>query len=195
MNAYLLLTKTDEATDAALSELTRFSVRTAGCFAAYAAVSFNTIEELRDVTEKLGAVSPGRIEVLVAVQASAETTETRSLIGVPPRCIDPETGQVDWSCLGSPEPSLGPKASYFAVAELQVEHGGRDAVHERLAASGGVTAVTRLSDPDRLLVELGATDRDLLMSAVEGMASLPGVEQVRTGLAVRPLELASVESA
>ena len=195
MNAYLLLAETDDECDLVLSRLTRFSVRTAGCFGAYAAVTVESVEELRDVTERLGEISPGRIDVLLAVEASAEVAPTQPLSGVPSRCIDPKTGEIDWSCLGSPQPSVGPKASYFAVAVVQVGAGDRDAAYEQIAASGGVTGLTRLAEPDRLLVELGGADAELLMRAVDTLSSLPTVRSARTAFAVRPLELDAVESA
>lgn len=186
MDAYLMLSRTDDETDAVLAELCRFSVRTTGCFAAYAAFSVETIADLRDLTERVGAVSPGGVEVLVSVE---EETEMTAMSGVPPTCIDPATGQVDWTCLGSPRPSIGVKASYFAVAQVHVWRGEREVVHAQLAATGGVTAIGRMADPNLLLVEFGATDCELLAQAVDSAAGIREAARVRAAFAVRPLDV------
>lgn len=188
MDVYLLLSKTDDETDAALKELTRFSVRTAGCFAAYAAVSVDSVEELRDITERVGALSPGTMDVLVSVEEGGEMQTRSTSGGIPTHCIDPRTGEIDYTCVGSAQPSWGLKADYFAVAQVYVGRGDRESVHEQLAATGGVTAIGRLADPRRLLVELGGTDRELLMKAIDDASAIREVIRLRAGVAVRPLD-------
>ena len=195
MNAYLLLSKTDNQCDAVLAELTRFSVRTVGCFSAYAAVTVTSLEELREITDRVAPVCPGEIRVLLAVETVVDGEQTLSGGGGILRCVDPTTGQIDWDCLGSPDPSSGEKAEYFAVAEVAVTRDGREAAHAHLAVTGGVTGLTRLTDPDRLLVEFGATDRDLLLQAVEAAGAAPEIEHLRTGVAVRALDVVTSTSA
>ena len=189
MDVYLLLSKTDDETDAVLKELTRFSVRTTGAFAAYAALSVESVEELRDITERVGALVPGTMNVLVSVEETVEMTTMSASGGeIPTHCIDPRTGQIDYSCIGSAQPSHGLKARYFAVAQVYVGRGDRESVHAQLAATGGVTAIGRLSDPRRLLVEFGAVDCKLLNRAIDDVSSIPEVTTVRAGLAVNPLD-------
>lgn len=187
MNAYLLLEKTDDECDGVLSELTRFSVRTVGCFSAYAAVSVSSLEELREITDRISTVCPGQVRVLLA----AETSSTGE---VPPsggltRCIDRETGQFDWDCLGSPDPSSGEKAQFFAVAVVTASCDGREAAYAHLGATGGVIGLARLADPAQLLVEFGALDRDLLMQAIDAAGAAPQIEQVRASVAVHGLDV------
>ncbi len=187
MDAYLTLSKTDDETDSVLAELCRFSVRTTGSFAAYAAFSAETIADLRDLTERVGAVSPGGIEVLVSVEESRDMTPMAG--NIPVNCINPATGQIDYNCIGSAEPSWGLKATYFAMAQVHVWRGDREGVREQLAMTGGVTAIGRMADPNLLLVEFGATDCELLAQAVDDAAAIREVARLRAAFAVRPLDV------
>ena len=188
MDVYLLLSKTDDETDAVLKELTRFSVRTVGSFAAYAALSVDSVGELREISERLAAVAPGSMSVLVSVEERGEMAMTSTSGGIPAHCIDTKTGQIDYLCLGESEPSHGLKATHFAAAQVYVGSGDRESVREQLAATGGVTAIGRLADPRRLLVEFGATDCELLSMAIDDATAIPEVARVRVGVAVRPLQ-------
>ena len=109
---------------------------------------------------------------------------------IPTNCIDPSTGQVDWNCIGSAQPSWGLKARYFAVAQLHVWRGEREVVREQLTVTGGVTAIGRMADPNLLLVEFGATDCELLAAAVDSAAAIREVARLRGAFAVRPLDVA-----
>lgn len=193
MNAYFFLSRTDDETDAALKDLTRFSVRTTGCFGGYAAITVESVEELREVGERIAGLARGGVRVALAAETTYAMSATSG--GVPPTCYDPNTGQIDWNCLGQPRPSLGPKAAYFAVVDLRVEYGESEAVHEQLTVTGGVTGMVRLIDPNRLLLEVGASDPDLLMKALDGIASVRGIARMRSGIAVSPLEVKRAESA
>lgn len=191
MNAYLLISSADDATADVVRELTRFSVRTAGCFGLYGAVSFETFDELREVTERIAAAGSGDVQVLMSLETDMAFASGG---GIPDACYDPETGQIDWDCLGSPRPSFV-KAAFFAVAVVRAESGARKRVQEQVAVTGGVTGVARLADPNALLVELGAREPDLLLEAVDALGRLAGVRQVRSGIAVTALKPDRVESA
>ena len=191
MNAYLLLSRTDDATDAALKDIARFSVRTTGCFAAYGALTVDSLEELRELTERIAAIAPGDVQVRLATHTKNEALSSSGSF-IPAECYDPVTGQIDWGCVGRAYPSAGLKASYFAVAELRVD--GRDDVHEKLSVTGGITGMVRLIDPNRLLIEVGARDPELLLAALDGISSVPGVTWMRTGVATRPLDVERAEA-
>ena len=196
MNAYFLVGQTDEATDAVLKKLTRFNVRTAGCFAAYGAVDVKSMRELREASERIAAVAPSDVRVLISIEPEAEPTMRidTSGAGIPDDCYDPYTGQINFDCLGSAEPSVAPKADYFAVAELRVTNGEREAVFAQLTVSGGVVGLARLTDPNRVLVEFGARDPELLLKALDGVGSIRGVARMRAGIAVSPLRAESAKS-
>ncbi len=187
MDAYAFISKVDDESFGVVQELSRFSVRTAGCFAAYAAFSGQTTQELGEVAERIAAAVPGEVELVVATN-EVKTMSTGGSPGWPGRCIDPETGAVDYQCLGSPEPSVGYKFASFAAAEIVADRGMREELHARLTLTGNVIGLGRLLDPSRLLVEVGNPDRDLVLRTLDEISAMPEVTKTRAGIATQPIE-------
>lgn len=188
MNAYAFISKVDDESAATVAKLARFSVRTAGAFTTYAAFSRDSVQELREVGERIAAAVPGEVEVLLSVEEPRTEMRSSSTPGWPMRCIDPETGEFDFNCLGSPDPSAVPKSAAFAALVLTAGRGQRDELHARLTLTGNVIGMARLLDPARLLVEVSNPDRDSMLRTVDTIGAMPEVVRTRAGVAVHEIE-------
>jgi hypothetical protein len=202
VEAYALIDAIDDEGFERLSahQRVRYAVLTAGGFAALAAISVETLTELRAVNDDLDAIARGEVTMLLST-AEPGSTETE----LPETCVDPVTARVDWACvmekLENPVPPLPshlvkPPHVAFALCvavrgrsrDLGVALGGDPDDPTRLGRAPGppgVRAWTPVQDTGAYLVELGAEDCTLLAESLAGLARNDAVARVRAATVVR----------
>lgn len=188
MNAYAFISKADDAALEIVRRVSRFSTRTAGAFAAYAAFSGESVAEVRETGERIAAAVEGDVEILLSAEPETSvSTRSGHPAGWPASCYDKATGRVDWNCLGSPEPSIGYKFAALAVVELTAERGLREELYARLTLADDIVGLGRMLSPGSLLVEVSNPDHQRMLSSLAAISSLPEVRSARAGVATAPV--------